>query len=61
MGADALLTPAEVAELLNVTPTTVSNWARAGRLTYIRLPGGHRRFRREDVQALLTPHENEVA
>ena len=50
---DQLLTPAEVAALLYVDPKTVSRWARAGRIPSVRTPGGHRRFRRSDVQALV--------
>lgn len=56
-----LLTTTQVAELLLVTPTTVHNWAKRGRLESIVLPGGHRRFRREDVEALLTPRAGDAA
>jgi excisionase family DNA binding protein len=42
-----------VAKILNVTATTVSNWARDGLLDCVKLPSGHRRFRREDIDALL--------
>jgi len=37
-----LLTPAEVAAMLRVDPKTVTRWARAGKLSSIRTPGGHR-------------------
>jgi len=52
-----LLTTDEVAEECGVLPDTVRTWAREGRIPTITLPGGHKRFRREDVDALLTPSE----
>ena len=48
-----LLTPAEVAAMLRVDPKTVTRWAASGRITSIRTPGGHRRFRESEVRALL--------
>jgi len=48
-----LLTPAEVAALVFVDPKTVSRWAKAGKIPATRTPGGHRRFRRSDVQPLI--------
>jgi len=50
---EVLLTPAEVAKMFRVDPKTVTRWAKAGKLTAIRTLGGHRRFRRSEVQALL--------
>jgi excisionase family DNA binding protein len=52
--ADELLTPAEVAAILFVDPKTVTRWARAGKLDAIRTPGGHRRYLRSDVLAIMT-------
>ena len=51
--AEALMTPAEVATAFRVDPQTVSRWAKAGKLTSVRTPGGHRRYRAGEVQALL--------
>jgi excisionase family DNA binding protein len=50
---DRLLTPGEVATLFRVDPKTVTRWAAAGRISSIRTPGGHRRFRESEVRALL--------
>ncbi len=50
---DRLLTPAEVAALFRVDPKTVTRWATAGRMSRIRTPGGHSRFRESEVRALL--------
>jgi excisionase family DNA binding protein len=36
-----------------VDPKTVTRWAASGRITSIRTPGGHRRFRESEVRALL--------
>lgn len=49
---DHLMTPAEVAAIFRVGRTTVARWANAGRLPFIRTPGGQRRFRQSDVNAL---------
>ncbi|HST46973.1 BldC family transcriptional regulator [Jatrophihabitans sp.] len=48
-----LLTPADVAALVFVDPKTVSRWASKGKIAFMRTPGGHRRFRFSDVQALM--------
>ena len=48
-----LLTPAEVAALFRVDPKTVTRWAVSGKLTSLRTLGGHRRYRAEEVYALL--------
>lgn len=50
-----LLTPAEVAGMFRVDPKTVTRWAKAGRLSTLRTIGGHRRYRRSEVEALLKP------
>ena len=50
---EVLLTPAEVASLFRVDPKTVTRWAKAGKLTAIRTLGGHRRYRKSEVQNLL--------
>lgn len=50
---EPLLTPGEVADLFRVDPKTVSRWAKAGRIGSVPTPGGHRRFREDDVRALL--------
>jgi excisionase family DNA binding protein len=39
----------EAAEILGVHPTTVRHWADSGDLPSQRTPGGHRRFRRRDL------------
>ena len=52
--ADQLLTPGEVAAILFVDPKTVTRWARAGKLDSVRTPGGHRRYLKTDVLAIMS-------
>jgi excisionase family DNA binding protein len=47
------LTPGQVARLLHVSPKTVNRWAHEGRLPCLVTLGGHRRFRRDDVEAAV--------
>jgi excisionase family DNA binding protein len=50
---ERLMTPGEVANLFRVHVSTVARWATEGRLRAIVTPGGHRRYRREDVEELF--------
>lgn len=50
---DDLLTPREVATLFGVRTTTIARWAREEKLDPLRTPGGHRRYSRADVRAVL--------
>ena len=52
-GDDTLLSPAEVAELLNVKTKTVWRWAHDG-LRSTRTIGGHHRYRWGDVTTWLS-------
>lgn len=54
---DALLTPREVAGIFGVRTTTIARWAREGTLTALVTPGGHRRYRHQDVRRLLDEQE----
>ena len=51
--APELLTAPAVAALLSVTDETVRKWADQGKIAYITLPSGARRFRRADIDAIL--------
>lgn len=50
---ETLLTPSEVANMFRVDPKTVTRWAQSGRLSSIKTLGGHRRYRADEVKALL--------
>lgn len=52
------MTPAEVAELFRVDPKTVTRWADAGKISAVRTLGGHRRYQRDQVVALLNANTN---
>jgi excisionase family DNA binding protein len=39
--------------MFRVDPKTVTRWAASGRVTSIRTPGGHRRFRESEIRKLL--------
>jgi excisionase family DNA binding protein len=51
--SDDLLRPREVAEIFGVRTATVARWAREGKLTPFRTPGGHRRYSRTAVRELM--------
>lgn len=55
----SLMTPAEVAALFRVDPKTVTRWADAGKITAVRTLGGHRRYLRHEVMALLASQNPE--
>lgn len=50
-----LLTVSEAARLIQMSPDTIRRYADAGTLAAQRTPANHRRFRRGDVLALLSP------
>jgi excisionase family DNA binding protein len=50
---DDYVTPGEAARYLHVSPKTINRWANDGRIPCIVTLGGHRRFRREDVDAAV--------
>ncbi|MFC5369627.1 BldC family transcriptional regulator [Arcanobacterium bovis] len=55
-----LMTPAEVAALFRVDPKTVARWANSKKIPSIRTLGGHRRFRREDIEAILNGNTENI-
>jgi excisionase family DNA binding protein len=46
------LKTAEVAEMLHVSPKTVTRWAKDGKLPHSRTLGGHRRFPADEIKKL---------
>ena len=51
--APGYLLPAEVAELLSVSPKTVSRWAKEGKLPFMSTLGGHRRYPEAEIRKLV--------
>jgi excisionase family DNA binding protein len=50
-GAEYLKT-AEVADILHVSPKTVTRWAKDGKLPHSRTLGGHRRFPAQSIKKI---------
>lgn len=50
---DRKLTVGEVARLYRVDPKTVGRWCKAGKLTFTRTEGGHRRFSERYILARI--------
>jgi excisionase family DNA binding protein len=50
---DELLTSSEAARMLRVSKATITRYVRLGQLPAIRLPSGHLRIRRRDIERLL--------
>src|SRR4051812_23422820 len=48
----AYLRTSEVADLLHVSPKTVSRWAKEGKLPFLKTLGGHRRYPEADIRQL---------
>ena len=46
------LRTAQVADLLHVSPKTVSRWAKEGRLPFLKTLGGHRRYPEAEIREL---------
>ena len=48
-----LLTRSEVADIFQVSPSTVTRWAEAGKLPMVKTLGGHRRYEANTVMKLV--------
>lgn len=55
--SDTLLSPGEVATTFRVNPKTVTRWANSGLLPSVRTLGGHRRYSKNMIIALLAKSE----
>ena len=53
------LSRGDVAEIFNVSPNTITRWADAGKLHYVRTLGGHRRYEKETIIDLANSQINE--
>ena len=50
--APGYLRTAEVADILHVSPKTVSRWAKEGKLPFLKTLGGHRRYPEAKIREL---------
>lgn len=55
--ADDLIRTGAAAAVLGVSDETVRRWADENRIRHVRLPSGQLRFRRSDLDELMTPVE----
>ena len=46
------LHPAEVADIMHLSPKTVSRWAKEGKLPFLKTLGGHRRYPATEIRQL---------
>lgn len=61
LSAPSVLTPGEVCARLRVSRQTLATWAREGQIPAITLPGGHRRYRLEDIEAIERGQHREAS
>ena len=54
------LRTAQVAEILYVSPKTVSRWAKEGKLPFLKTLGGHRRYPEAEIRELATELREEA-
>ena len=47
---EVYLRTAQVADLMQVSPSTVSHWAKEGKLPFLNTLGGHRRYPESKIQ-----------
>ena len=58
MDEQELISPAQAAKMLGVSITTLRNWEKAGKIKCIKTLGGHRRYKRSEIEQILQNHEN---
>ena len=51
---------AQVADILHVSPKTVSRWAKEGKLPFLKTLGGHRRYPEAEIRDLATELREEA-
>ena len=54
------LRTAQVAEILYVSPNTMSRWAKEGKLPFLKTLGGHRRYPEAEIRQLATELREET-
>ena len=59
-GQTRFYTTHEVARIFGVSPPTVVNWVKAGRMEAVRTPGGHRRIKGSEIAAFAREHQYPV-
>jgi excisionase family DNA binding protein len=54
---DQLLKIGEAGQILNVSPRTLRDWVERGYIECVRLPSGHRRFKKSDIENITVVQE----
>lgn len=60
MDSEVRVATGKACEMLGVHPNTLRRWADTGKLPYIRLPGGERRFLVSDIKAFQKEYTKRV-
>jgi excisionase family DNA binding protein len=55
------LRTAQVADILYVSPKTVSRWAKEGKLPFLKTLGGHRRYPEAEIRELAEELREEAS
>jgi len=48
-----LLSSKEVRNMLGISKATLYNWCKEGKLNYVRLPSGHKRYFRHEIENIM--------
>lgn len=48
-----LITPKQAAKMLGITTNSLRNWELAGKIQVVKTMGGHRRYKLEEIKAML--------
>jgi excisionase family DNA binding protein len=54
---DETYTTHQIAQMIQVDPSTVTKWAEKGLIQFYRTPGGHRRITGRDLLSFLQAHK----
>jgi len=54
---DEYMTSYQVGALIQANPSSINKWAKDGKISVHRTPGGHRRFQAADVVSFLIRHK----
>lgn len=55
---EELLRPKDIRQLFGLSHVTLWQWEKEGKIKPVKTPGGHRRYRLSDVEALFQPKEH---
>ena len=53
---DKILSISKAAEYLGVSPLTLRNWEKKGKIKSFRTPGNHRRYKKSELDKIVNPN-----